>query len=143
MSFYFRYKPATIFSGAIVKRPLIPITFEGNENKINIIGVLDTGSDISIIPREIAEVLGIEPKIENEISGIGGEKVKADQGKLTVVFGKGREEYAFEIPVLVPKNNWDQVIIGRMGFFEQFKITFNESEEKMIFKKVYDRDVYK
>lgn len=100
-------------------------------------GVFDTGSDMSIIPKEIAKVIDIDYYGENEVSGISGAVIKAKEGKVKVIFGKGREIYSFEISVLVPieKENL-QIIIGRMGFFNQFKITFSETEKKITFKKI-------
>lgn len=45
------------------------------------------------------------------------------------------EIYNFEIPILVPEKEDVPIIIGRIGFFEQFKITFVEAERKLEFKK--------
>lgn len=114
---------------------MIPLILDGKE-KIDIMGMLDSGSDITIIPKEIAEVIGVEIIKENELSGITGVPVKAKEGKINIIFGKGRESYSFEIPVLIPEKENLNIIVGRMGFFNQFKITFNESERKIEFKKV-------
>lgn len=135
MVFSFKYKPIRLKSGKSIYRPLIPLTVEAKE-KIDVIGTLDSGSDITIIPREIAGVIGVEFEGENEISGIAGIPVKARQGKLWVTFGKGREAYDFMIPVIIPEQEGVSVIIGRAGFFDQFKITFSEAEKRMVFKKV-------
>ena len=81
--------------------------------------------------------MNIEYKGQNQVSGISGKKLKMMEGIVKVKFGKDREFYSFTIPVLVPirKENM-QIIIGRIGFFNEFKITFLESEKRMIFKKV-------
>jgi hypothetical protein len=135
MTFSFKYKSIRLNSGDIIYRPLIPLTLIGKE-KLDILAILDSGSDITIIPKEIAEILSIEYTGENEISGISKDKIKAKEGKLLVKFGKGREIYDFEIPILVPidKENLS-IIIGRAGFFNEFKISFSESERKIEFKK--------
>ena len=40
------------------------------------------------------------------------------------------------VPILVPIEQEDvSIIIGRAGFFDQFKITFIEAEKKIEFKK--------
>ena len=68
MSFSFKYKPEKLKSGAILYRPLIPITLEGEE-KIDVFSILDSGSDMTIIPKEIAEVLNIKSvREERELS---------------------------------------------------------------------------
>ena len=135
MTFSFKYKPEKLKSGAILYRPIVPLVLEGKD-KIDVFSILDSGSDITIIPKEMAEVLDIKYTKENEVSGINGVAIKSREGKLRVSFGKGHEVYSFEIPVLVPEKENLSVIIGRAGFFSQFKITFIESERKMEFKKI-------
>ncbi len=58
MSFSFKYKPVKLKSKGITRRPLIPFSFKWENEKLDFFGILDTGSDITIIPKEIAEVLG-------------------------------------------------------------------------------------
>lgn len=141
MTFSFKYKSIKLRSGDIIYRPMIPLTIEGKE-KLDIIGVLDSGSDITILPKEIAEIIKPNYTGENEISGISGNIVKAKQGKIRISFGKGRESYNFDVPILVPIEKEDvPIIIGRWGFFEQFKITFSEAERKIYFKKSIVPDV--
>lgn len=143
MTFSFKYKPIKLKSGDIIYRPLIPISFEG-KTKIDILAILDSGSDITVIPEEMAEVLGIEYKKDNIIYGIAREPVNAKEGKLHVRFGKGNEFYSFEIPVLIPIGKIEiPIIIGRAGFFSQFKITFIESERRIEFKKSESSLIYK
>ena len=133
MSFSFRYKSVRLKSGKIILRPMIPIAL--GEEKVNLFGILDSGSDITIIPKEIADVIKVHYTGENEVSGISGMPLRAREGKIKVHFGKKREFYDFEIPVLVPEKEGLNIIIGRMGFFSQFKITFSESERKIEFKR--------
>jgi len=79
---------------------------------------------------------------ENETTGISSKKIKVNEGYLKIIFGKDRQEYFFTIPVLIPKIEGCQLIIGRLGFFEQFKITFCEAEERIIFKKSFKKQKY-
>ena len=132
MAFSFRYKPVNLSSGKIY-RPLIPLTFNGKES-IDIFGLLDSGSDMTIIPADMAEAIGIN--LENEISGISGSSIKAWESFISLKFGKGHEIYEFKIPVLVPQDTeYSKIIIGRQGFFNQFKIIFIENEKRIEFKK--------
>jgi len=138
MSFNFKYKPVVLKRGSKIYRPLIPITINGKE-AFDALAVLDSGSDITILPKEIAEELGVDFKGDNEISGIGGSPLKAKEGKINITFGKGIEIYRFDIPVLVPTEKENlSLIIGRLGFFNQFRITFDESQKRIEFKKSPD-----
>ncbi len=135
MSFNFKYRPIILRGGSKIYRPLIPITFNGSKSSFDALAILDSGSDITIIPKEIAEVIGIDCKNENSISGISGSPIKAKEGKVNVIFGKDREIYSFDIPVLIPDKEGLAVIVGRAGFFQQFKITFDEYKERIEFRK--------
>jgi hypothetical protein len=136
MSFSFRYKSVKLKTGSVIRRPMIPLTFDGKE-KIDVIAMLDSGSDMTIIPKELADILVINYIGPNEISGIDRTPVQAKEGYIEITFGKAREIYQFKIPVLVPLNEKEgmPIIIGRAGFFDKFKITFSESERKIEFKK--------
>lgn len=90
MSFTLRYKPVRLRSGNVIYRPLIPVILEGKE-KIDVLAVLDSGSAMSILPAEIAEVLGLNYSGENELSGISGLPLKAKETKRRITFGKGRD----------------------------------------------------
>ena len=81
MTFTFKYKSVKLKSGKNILRPMIPLTIQAKE-KIDLVGILDSGSDITIIPKEIAEAVGIDLQEENEISGISGIPVKARQAKV-------------------------------------------------------------
>jgi len=135
MSFSFKYRPITLESGQVIKRPVIPLVLEGEKKRVKVFGYLDTGSDISIISKSIAEKIGMNCFEETEIFGITGDEMKVDLGYIKVVFGRGNEKYKFIMPTLVSRKEDCQTIIGRKGFFEQFKITFCESERRINFKK--------
>ncbi len=135
MSFSFKYKAIQLKSGKFIFRPIIPLVI--GKERLNVFGILDSGSDITIIPKELAEVMEINYSGENEVTGISGLSVKSKEGKTKVHFGKGREFYDFDIPILVPEKEGLSLIIGRMGFFEIFKITFSEAERKIEFKKSF------
>ena len=144
MSFNFKYKPVILKSGNKIYRPLIPLTINGKDSLFDALAILDSGSDITIIPKEIADTLDIEYTNDNSISGLSGEPVKAKEGKVNIEFGKGREIYLFDIPILVPTEQKNMAIImGRQGFFNQFKITFDESNKKIGFKKCSNLFLFK
>ncbi|MEK6890668.1 MAG: hypothetical protein AABX03_00870 [Nanoarchaeota archaeon] len=135
MTISFKYKPVKIKSGKVIHKPIIPLIINAKES-IHTLGLLDSGSDITVIPKEIADEIGIEYKDYNEISGLTGLPIKSREVKIKVTFGKGHEIYSFEIPALVPLIKKDiPLIIGRAGFFDHFKITFIESEKRLEFKK--------
>ncbi|MBI4163071.1 MAG: hypothetical protein HY513_05290 [Candidatus Aenigmarchaeota archaeon] len=53
--------------------PSIPVTLICGNNSVGVIALLDSGADFSVIPKGIAEILGMDFSGEKEIViGVGG-----------------------------------------------------------------------
>lgn len=122
--------------GTEVKTPSIPILLEGKE-KIQTIALLDSGADISVLSKDVAEILGLD--LSDEITpcyGIGG-KMDSVNTRVEITVEKGHEHYHFRIPIKVILGNFDfPMLLGREGFFDKFVISFNQEQEKVLLKKV-------
>jgi predicted aspartyl protease len=133
----FKYKSLPRKDGPPRKTPTIPVTFIGPEDSIDIMAILDSGADISVLPMEVGEQLGLDlAKNRSPCSGIGGE-VDTAEDHVRVRISQGHENYTFDIPVKVvldPKASIP-VLIGRDGFFEKFEITFDEKRARISFKR--------
>lgn len=121
-----------------IKSPSIMVALWRQGQRYEFISLVDSGADISVIPKDVADLLGLDltGKVE-EARGIGG-KVPAVQTKVNVELGKPHEKYSFELPVKVILKDSDEeipILFGRLGFFDKFIITFNQKEEKIILKK--------
>ncbi|HLD97423.1 MAG TPA: retropepsin-like aspartic protease [Candidatus Nanoarchaeia archaeon] len=135
MTIMFRYKSVKRPDGSFVKAPLVQVTFIGKAS-FDTVALIDSGADISAMPRETAEILGLNLKGElSNAYGIGG-KVSSVQTTTTVRIRKGHEDYRLLLPVKVILDNYDfPILLGRSGFFDNFIITFDEQEEKVMLKK--------
>ena len=135
MTISFRYKGVKRPDGTIVKTPSIPLIIIGRET-FETIGLLDSGADISAIPKSIADLLGLN--LEGEISfayGIGG-KVKSIESSMKILIQKGHERYSFNIPVKIILDDYDfPILLGRAGFFDKFVITFDQENERVLLKR--------
>ncbi len=138
MTLTFRYKKVKRPDNREVKSPSIPIILSGKSGKYQFIALLDSGADMSVIPEDVAELLGVDlTENKEEASGIGG-KVPAIQSTIYLEIGKGHENYSFSIPIKVIFNKGGQeipILLGRAGFFDKFVITFNQKDEKITLKK--------
>ena len=95
MTITFRYKSVKRPDGTLVKTPSIPITLIGKES-FDTVALLDSGADISAIPKSIAELLDLNLKGNVAFSyGIGG-KVKSIESAVRIVVQKGHERYDLE-----------------------------------------------
>lgn len=139
MTITFRYKSVKRPDGTLVKTPSIPLTFIGKES-FDTVALLDSGADISAMPKDIAEILGLN--LRGKVSfayGIGG-KARCVETKVTILIAKGHESYRFTIPMKVILDKYDfPILLGRAGFFDKFVITFDQQEKKVLLKKKYRR----
>ena len=139
MTILFRYKTVKRPDGTEVKTPSIPILLSGKE-KFETIALLDSGADISAIPKDVAELLGLDLSGQkNSAYGIGG-KVEAVDTQMKITIEKGHEHYTFQIPVKVILGEYDfPILLGRAGFFNNFIITFDQVEEKVSLKRAVNK----
>ena len=136
MAIKFGYKAIKRPDDTWVRTPSIPITLIGEKESVDLIALVDSGADISVIPKEIAEVLGL--KLEGEIEpafGVGG-TVPTIQTQVNVRVGRQHEDYRFSMPIKVIMSDYDlPPLLGRKGFFQEFIITFDERKEKVQLKR--------
>ena len=137
MTLSFKYKSVKRPDGTEIKTPSVPITLIGKE-KFETLALLDSGADISAVPLAIAEILGLDLTGEKTPAfGIGG-KVESIETKINLTIEKGHEHYSFQIPVKVILGNYDfPILLGRVGFFEEFIISFDHSRGRVWLKKVF------
>ena len=145
MAIIFRYVRVPRPDGTLRKAPFIPIHVTNKFGKpMKIVALLDSGADDAVIPKDLADILGLkEGKVDVETGGIGG-KVKVKKTRLRFRIKGDRENYSLDVPALILQDpNADvPLLLGRHGFFEQFHITFKQDEEKAILKKISPKRVY-
>jgi hypothetical protein len=134
MTISFNYKSVKRPNGTTVKTPSIPIILCG-KMPFETIGLIDSGADVSAMPKELAELLELDLSAPNDTSfGIGG-KVDSIPTKVKIIVEKGHEKYSFLIPIKVIIGTYDfPVLLGRSGFFNQFVVTFDQSNQKVHLK---------
>lgn len=122
--------------GANIRTPTIPVTLKGDSSfSMKVLALVDSGADVSVIPKGLAEVLNLDLSKETQISyGISGE-VKVKNSNMTITVQKNREKYTFAIPVQVILDDSAPIILGRQGFFEKFIITIDEKNKKVQLKR--------
>jgi hypothetical protein len=135
MTITFRYKDVPRSNDTHSISPSIPATLSENSGKYEFILLLDSGADVSAIPKHMAELLNLDLNSPKEDAfGIGG-KVPAVSSHMNIEINKSHENYSFRIPVKVILVDYDfPPLIGRSVFFDKFEITFKQSEKRVILK---------
>lgn len=145
MPIIFRYAHVPRPDGTLRQAPFIPIFVTNKFGKaMEVIALLDSGADNTVVPKDLAELLGLkEEKADTETGGIGG-KVKVKKARLHFRIKGNRESYSLDVPSLVLQDEDADVpiLLGRHGFFEHFHITFKQNEEKIVLKKIQPKKVY-
>lgn len=95
--------------------------------------LIDSGAVVSALPQTQAENLGVDltqlPRIT--IEGFAGQKTFAYKGEFIIRIGKDE----VLIPVVFSENPQANNILGRIGFFDNFNITFDANQKTIIITK--------
>ncbi|RJQ20232.1 hypothetical protein C4580_04310 [Candidatus Woesearchaeota archaeon] len=137
MAIIFKYVRVSRPDKTLWKAPFIPAHIHDAHGRAIIVNALiDSGADTTVIPKDLAEVLGLKQTDTLETGGIGG-KVNVRKTRLTFTLKGKHEHYPLTVPALVLQDatNSTPLLPGRNGFFEQFHITFKQDKEEIILKK--------
>ena len=120
--------------GVRKKLPYIPIDLKGENGSswFHTFALLDSGADISVIPKDFAELLGV--KISDKIvvaNGLGGQ-VRVTNSSMEVNIKGDHRDYIFNIPVqIILDKTTAPPLLGREGFFNYFRIEFDHNNERI------------
>lgn len=119
------------FGAAIDPKVLLPVKTIYGYKELEFL--IDSGAVVSALPQTMAEELGVNlgelPRIT--IEGFSGQKTFAYKGEFVIKIGQ--EEVS--IPVVFSENPNSSNILGRIGFFEEFNVTFDANTQTIIITK--------
>lgn len=120
--------------GAEKKLPHIHVELHGEKGSlwVGTYALLDSGADISVIPKDFAELIGVNMDGKStKANGLGGE-VNVVNSKMDISIKGDRTTYNFNIPVqVVLDESKIPPILGRDGFFNYFRIEFDHNNERI------------
>ncbi|MBP87544.1 MAG: hypothetical protein CMJ64_12600 [Planctomycetaceae bacterium] len=124
---YLRYATR---DGGIVYRPVVPVDLAGPDGEVDFYGLVDTGSDDSLIPRFVANELGLE--IDDgqitEVVGLGSERVAVASAQVELRISDGSESVSWHATVGVvgtDEEDADFVILGHNSCLDFFTAIFD------------------
>lgn len=120
------------------KAPFIPVHVSGKDGRVMIVrALIDSGADNIVVPKILADVLGIEGKESSKSEGVGG-AVEVVKSRITATIKGEAESHTLQLPVVVLKKDEGAIpmLLGRKGFFDHFHITFRHNQETIILEKV-------
>ncbi len=121
-----------------IPRPRIEVRLRHGDRFVKLLALVDSGADDCLFRLEVAQFLGLPLKRDavHRYGGIGAGSITATFGTVTLEVGKWTlwDFYVgfSDSPSVVP-------ILGQNGFFSEFEISFNRSEEIIKLKEVPKR----
>ncbi len=96
--------------------------------------LIDTGASFTMLPRPYAEVLGVDLSGARKMTarGIGASGVPAQLAEITLRIG----DVELTIPCFFSSREDSPLLLGRMGFFSRFNITFDNRRKKIVLEEI-------
>ena len=130
----FNYRKEKNSLGGIIFRPVADVVLQSNIGAVEVGMYIDSGADVSLIPLSIGLALGFSQKAHEikEMKGISSEPIPYVLKKVNFIFDnfKIEAEIAWALIEEIP------ILLGRKDIFTRFKIIFDESKKKILFKPV-------
>lgn len=131
MEFDYGYKPVEETGFPLVALPMVPIEFESPSfGSFNYVCFIDSGADFCVFNSEVLEALELELTQGEKIKLEGIKKGSPMVGYFHEVNYKVRKIECKAKFVFAEEFNSDYGLLGRKGFFENFKIEIDERNQK-------------
>lgn len=125
IGFDFREEESKIFG--MILRPIAEVTFINDENEVFESAYVDSGADVTLIPKSVGDALGffIEKTDEiTEIKGIGDVGIPIIIKRVKMEIG----EFLFDTRLAWALTEEVPLLLGREDVFKLFDICFKKNE---------------
>jgi len=124
--------PTPWFPDGIVYRPMVPLRVVSGMGGTTVVGLVDTGADETILPDFLVRTLGIDVDRRKTAAfrGVGEQSIQGVFGDVTLEVRQGRRSERWEATVAFISGP-TVAILGRHGFLEHFRATFDDQERKL------------
>lgn len=128
MEVTFKYQFLGSNSLGKIYRPRAEVTFPlDGKPSISAWMIIDTGADHTILPKSLADALGISLRkdcTKEKTNGVGGsQSVYYLKKKIPVLVGSLKRD----VPLAFFDNDRLPPLLGRLGFLETFDVTFSKN----------------
>lgn len=135
MLFKYSQYPASNQPGDFIYRPTVDIIFKYNQQFILVEALVDSGSDWTILPLEVADVLGIPVTSNNktEFNAAGGNTFMVYQPPYMIehiLRQPGFRPFKWKSKVCFAVSQ-PTILLGQVGFLDRFKVTLNGIKKQL------------
>lgn len=122
-------------STGIIYRPAVPVRVAGPAGHQIVLGLVDTGSDVTVLPAFLGGLVGAthDDSATARFRGVGGQIVTVHHSD--VELGIDHRDGSFRWPATVAfLEGRDVAILGAVGFLEFFHATFDSQRHRLTLK---------
>jgi Aspartyl protease len=128
---YQRYRmKSSVSPGRIVARPEISVKVIGPAGAVTLDALVDTGSDLTLVPRWVATQIGatVDDTRRSPLAGIAGHVIEGSPGDVDLEISSNGSFYRLPTTVMFvnyPAGSKATTILGHSGFLDFFRVTFD------------------
>jgi Aspartyl protease len=128
---YQRYRmKSSVSPGRIVARPEISVKVIGPAGAVKLDAVVDTGSDLTLVPRWVATQIGarVDDTRRSPLGGIAGQVVEGSPGDVELEISSNGSYCRWMTTVVFvnyPAGSNATTLLGHFGFLDFFRATFD------------------
>lgn len=123
------FKYDSVIDGEVNRHPVCIVTFNNDEGPVKLKMLVDSGADITLLPKWAGEMLDLKKTELKYIGGIGGRVGYYINYINAELAGK-----KITMPVAWSTQDTVPLLLGRQGVFDKFTITFKEKTGEVNFR---------
>lgn len=135
----FSYSRIPARSSLIRVRPLVRLTLEYQETQQEVVELLDSGADISVLPYDIGLALGLDWSSQKLSADLGGNLSRFDT-RIVVVSGRVADTRPALLVFGWTKAPNVPLILGQVNFFKRYNVHFYGAEDYFELERRNDND---
>jgi hypothetical protein len=109
--------------------PLIPISIHGPTDSVELLALVDSGAEHSVLSIDFAKELGISLTHATRVAIVGVGEQEVPGLMTTVELQLGR--YQWPAPVIFAAGHMRRPLLGQIGFFAFFTVTFRYDKREI------------
>ena len=122
----FPYLASTGLHGEVALRPMIPIALHANDRAIGGLALLDSGSDVNVLPFDLGMQLGLHWEMETPLIGLSGNMARAN-AKAIVLDVTVPDLLTVRLAFAWTQDDSAKLILGQTNFFATFDVCFYQT----------------